>query len=259
MKYKIVISVDQAVSIKSNFKTPFKSNSSTLDSSSNLDSSFVADEKSILSTNTLRIPVQQIDQFLLLVCTRVDSLSQQSELIRSTFNTFESSVVDDLDKPSSRISLLNDNIGQNPGITDFLLRNPWKGISFLKYFFAETVSKILPVVQNMTVSLCLQQGQLLLAKSLQSPVASLSSLQSSLSRIDGILSTKFPPLERLYATCLGEFLQPPAAALASRLNNFSARISSVSVYSVSPLGSPPLPPPSFVFSTRINLLEATVI
>lgn len=186
-------------------------------------------------------------------------MSQQSELIRSTFNTFESSVVDDLDKPSSRISLLNDNIGQDPGITDFLLRNPWKGIPFLKYSFAETVSKILPVVQTMTVSLCLQQGQLLLAKSFQSPVASLFSLQSSLSRIDGILSIEFPPLERLYATCLGEFLQPPVAALASRLNNLSARISSVSVYSVSPLGYPPLPPPSFVFSTRINLLEATVI
>ena len=83
----------------------------------------------------------------------------------------------------------------------------------------------------------------MLAKSLQSPLVSLSSLQSSFSRIDGILALiingiltlKFPPLKRLYAACSGGLSQPPATALASRLNNLSSRISSLSVGSLPPL------------------------
>ena len=83
----------------------------------------------------MRITVKKIDLLLPLVCTRVDLLALRSEHLRSTFNNIKSSVVDDLDKLSSRVSLLQDNIGQDPGITDFPLRNPWEGILFLKYFF----------------------------------------------------------------------------------------------------------------------------
>ena len=83
----------------------------------------------------MRITVKEIDLLLPLVCTRVDSLALRSEHLRSTFNNIKSSVVDDLDKLSSRVTLLQDNIGQEPGIADFPLRNPWEGIVFLKYCF----------------------------------------------------------------------------------------------------------------------------
>ena len=107
----LFISVDQAVSVKSDFTTPCKSNSSTLSSSSNLASSFVADEILISSDNTSRITVKQIDLLLPLVRTRVDSLALRSENLRSTFNTLKSSVIDDLDKLGSGVSLLHDIIG----------------------------------------------------------------------------------------------------------------------------------------------------
>ena len=111
----------------------------------------------------------------------------------------------------------------------------------------------------MHVPLSLQQVQSLLAKSLQSPLASLSSLQSSLSSIDEILALKFPPLEPLYAACLVGLSQPPEAGLASRLNNISSRISPFSIDSSSPLGFSPIPPPPSVFSTRFHSVEATVV
>ena len=151
----LVISVDQVVFVKSDFKTPFKSNASTLPSSSNLPSSVVVDEPLVLSDNTLRVQVKQLDRLLPLVCTRIDSSVLRSEHLCSTFNILESSIVDDLDRFGSRVSLLQDNIGQDPRITDFPLRTPWKGISFLKSSLSDTVRKILPVLQTMTVSLSL--------------------------------------------------------------------------------------------------------
>ena len=95
-----------------------------------LTSSSVADEQLISSDNILRIPVDQINLLLPLVCTRFDSLALRSEHLRSTFNNLKSSVVDDLDKLGSRVSLLQDIIGQDPEIADFPLRNPWEEISF---------------------------------------------------------------------------------------------------------------------------------
>ena len=224
-----------------------------------LTSFFVADEQLISSDNTLRIPVDQINLLLPLVCTRFDSLALRLEHLRSTFNNLKSSVVDDLDKLCSRVSLLQDIIGQDPEIADFPLRNPWEGISFLNSSFSDTISKIFPVLQTMHVPLFLQQVKSLLAKSLQSTLVSFSSLQSSVLRIDGILTLKFSPLERLYAACSGGLIQPPAAALTSRLNNLASRICFFSVGSLPPLGSSPLLPPPSVFSTRIHLLEATVV
>ena len=74
----------------------------------------------------MRIPVKKLDRLLPLVCTRVDSLVLRSNHLRSTFNILKSGVVDDLDRIGSRVSLLQDNIGQDPGITDFPLRTPWE-------------------------------------------------------------------------------------------------------------------------------------
>ena len=131
---------------------------------------------------------------------------------------------------------------------------------FLKSYFSDTVSKIFPFIQKIPVQLSLYQVQSLLAKSLQSsPLASLSSLQSSLLRIDWTLALKFPSLECLYASCSGGLLQPPAVALPSRFKYISSRISSISVGNSSPLGSSPIPPPPSVFSTRLHYLEATVV
>jgi len=105
----------------------------------------------------------------------------------------------------------------------------------------------------MPFPLSLQQVQSFLAKSLQSPLASLSSLQYSLSRIDVILALKFPPLKRLYAACSGGLSPPPAAALASRLNNHLSRIFSFPVGSLPPLGSSPIPPLLSVFPIASTL------
>ena len=135
----------------------------------------------------------------------------------------------------------------------FPLRSPWEGISFVKSSFSDTVRKILPVLQTMPFSLSLQQVQSLIAKSLQSSLASLSSLQSSLSRIDEILTLKFSPLERLYAAYSRGISQPPAAAFKFRLNNISSRIHSFFVGILPTLGSSPLSPPPSVFPLVFTL------
>ena len=118
----LIISVDQAVTIKADFTTPFKSTSSAIGASKSFTT--------------------------------------------SSFTQFQNSVVDDFAKLGSRVTLLQDNIGQDPGITDFPLRNPWEGIAFLKLSFSETVSKIFPALKQMTVPLSLLQVQAILVKSL---------------------------------------------------------------------------------------------
>ena len=193
----MVISVDQAVTIKTDFKTPFKSNSSALDSLRTRDSSFVADEKSLSPDNTLRIPIKQINLLLLLICTRLHAfgfVAQHSELLRSTVTNLQRSVVDNLNTLGSRVILLHDNIIQDPGIIDFPLHNPWDGLSFPKYSLPDTVCKILPVLKRMTTQLSLRQVYLLVAKYLQFPLTSISSLQAKLLSIDGILSVNSLPL-----------------------------------------------------------------
>ena len=95
-------------------------------------------------------------------------------------------------------------------------------------------------------------------KSLQSPLASLSSLHSKVLTIEGILSVKLPPLERLYAACSGGSTKPPATALASRLNIMSTKLATLSVGGISSLGSSYLPPPPSSDSTRLLSLESTV-
>ena len=116
---KIIISVDQAVTFKTDFTTLFKSNSSALGSPTSSTTSFTV---------------------------------------------FQRSIVDDFAKLGSRVSLIQDNIGQDPGIADFPLRNPWEGLAFLKSSFSETVSKILPVLKQMTVPLSLLQVQSIVVK-----------------------------------------------------------------------------------------------
>ena len=170
----MVISVEQAILVNCDFKIPFKGNCSTLTSSSNLTFSFVADEPLISFDNTFRISVKQIDLLFHLVCTRVDSLTLRLEHLLSTFNNLKINVVDDLDKLGSRVSLLQDNICQDPEITDFPLRNSCEGIAFLKSSFSDTIRKILPVLQTISIALSLQQVQSLFAKSLQFPLAPLS-------------------------------------------------------------------------------------
>ena len=76
---ELIISVDQVVTFKTDFTTPFKSNSSALGSPTSSTTSFTV---------------------------------------------FQCSVVDDFAKLGSRVSLIQDNIGQDPGIADFPLRNP---------------------------------------------------------------------------------------------------------------------------------------
>ena len=78
----------------------------------------------------------------------MDSLAQRSERLRFTVTKFQRFVVDDLDKLGSRVSLLHDNIDQDPGIVDFPLHNPWEGLYFLKTSFSETISKMLPVLKQ---------------------------------------------------------------------------------------------------------------
>ena len=104
---KLVIFVDQAVTIKADFKTPFKSNSSTVDSSMNLGSSFVVDKTLILSDNSLHIPVQDIDLLFPILCTRINSLAQRSDLLRPGFTNLKSIMIDDFNKIASRVSLLH--------------------------------------------------------------------------------------------------------------------------------------------------------
>ena len=77
---ELIISVDQAVTFKTEFTTLFKSNSSALGS--------------------------------------------PTSLTTSSFTVFQRSVLDDFAKLGLRVSLIQDNIGQDPGIADFPLRNP---------------------------------------------------------------------------------------------------------------------------------------
>ena len=153
-----MILVDQVVTIKTGFNSLFKSNSSTVDFSINLDSSFVAEKKLMYLMFFYVFRCEILIFFSLsLVCTRVDSLARRSERLRSDFINLKRSVIDDFDKLGSRVSLLHGNIRQDPSIADFPLRNPWERISFLKSSFSETVGKMLPVLKIMNQPLLLQQ------------------------------------------------------------------------------------------------------
>ena len=128
----------------------------------------------------------------------------------------------------------------------------------MKSSFSETVSKILPVLKQMTVPLSLLEVQAIVVKSLQSSLDSLSSLQSKVLTIECIISVKLPPLERLHAACSGGSTKATAANLPSRLNLISTKLSSLSVDDVSSLGSSHLFPPPSSDSTRLLSLESTV-
>ena len=219
---------------------------------------------SSLSSSEIKELIISVDQvvtfkteFTTLFKSNSSALGSPTSLTTSSFTVFQRSVLDDFAKLGLRVSLIQDNIGQDPGIADFPLRNPWEGLAFLKSSFSETVSKILPVLKQMTVPLSLLQVQSIVVKSLQFPLASLSSLQSKVLTIEGILSVKLPPLERLYAACSGGGTKPPAVALASRLNIMSTKLATLSVAGVSSLSFSHLPPPPSSDSTRLLSLEAT--
>ena len=63
--------------------------------------------------------------------------------------------------------MLRNNLGSDPGFTNFPLRSAWEGIAFTKDAFTELPVKILPVLQKLPTPLSLFHITALANKSLQ--------------------------------------------------------------------------------------------
>ena len=166
---------------------------------------------------------------------RVDYIASRQQLIlyQQTFG--------------GELTLLQDRLVCDPGLTDVPLRSSWEGISFLH-------SLVLESLQPNVVSPLLQQQITTLFQQLLSPtLVTLQAVKQQVVTLERVLLHQLPPLSQLYNICSSGVNKPHAAALSDRLNRMSTQIRQLELQlsiSSSSLGGfgllvpPPVPPSS---------------
>ena len=126
----LVISVDQAVEVKTDFKTPLKNKIATIGASIYLES--FSSKKLVLPDGKLRHPVEQIDVLAPVIYQRLDTLHDNAGRLREGITRLKQGLISDLGKVDCQINLLQDNLEIEPGIA--IEGYFQKGVACHKYF-----------------------------------------------------------------------------------------------------------------------------
>ena len=192
------------------------------------------------------------------LCKRVPSLQAASETLRVDSVASRRQLILHQQTFGGELTLLQDRLGCDPGLTDVPLRSSWEGISFLH-------SLVLESLQPNVVSPLLQQQITTLFQQLLPPtLVTLQAVKQQVVALERVLLHQLPHLSQLCNICSGGVNKPQAAALSDRLNRMSTQIrqlelqlsiSSSSLGGFGLLAPPPVPPSS---STTIIELTANI-
>ena len=184
----LLSSLDLAVEERSYYTTPLKLKRPRLGQSSLKDTSFLAPPIVEHSVDILSLQPETFLPLFESLCKRVASLQAASETLRVDYIASRQQLILYQQTFRGELTLLQDRLGCDPGLTDVPLRSSWEGISFLH-------SLVLESLQPNVVSPLLQQQITTLFQQLLSPtLVSLQAVQQQVVALERVLLHQLPPL-----------------------------------------------------------------
>ena len=195
------------------------------------------------------------------LCSTVDSLQHATLLLKNNSLALNKQFALRDSTFGGELSMLEDKLGSDPGLTDVHLRTAWEGIHFVH-------SVLLDVINNgSSSSLQLDDVQRLLSPF----ISTVADCNSKLTNLESVFVNTLPRLTSLYSVCSGGENKPPAEALTSRLNRMTRSLQTLELQSSTPsssfslgngssfhLGNGTLPPPPSSSSTALLELQGLV-
>ena len=135
----LLSSLDLAVEERSYYATPLKLKRPRLGQSSLKDTSFLAPPIVDLTVDILSLQPETFLPLFDSLCKRVVSLQAASETLRVDSVASRQQLILHQQTFGGELTLLQDRLGCDPGLTDVSLRSSWEGISFLHSLMFESL------------------------------------------------------------------------------------------------------------------------
>ena len=149
------------------------------------------------------------------LCKRISSLQETSENIRVDSFIPRQQLILRQQTFGGELTLLQDRLGCDPGLTEVPLRSSYWGISFVHSLVKDSLHN------NVVYPLLHQEIVQLLKQSMSPTLVTLHAPQQQVVDLERVLISHLPPLSQLHTICSGGVSKPPAEALTERLPSSS--------------------------------------